>query len=539
MNAEETHRRIAALASLDQRTAGVAALARHLDALAVFVFAPDRGAGGKLIPAPGFPARLPSSRGWRALLVRALTPGIYRADVAYPTAVEDAPAVAYAYPGITFVVIGPRDAVVNLWEQLATTAPLLAATLAAETETQFARTDLAIAREAAERAAVLTRALDRARLEAERATRVKDEFLAMLGHELRNPLAPIVTALQMLRLEGVSSKVLGVLERQVAHMQRLVDDLLDVSRITSGKIELRKEYVEIAAIVQRALEMSRPLTEQRRNELIIEVPESGLTVDGDPARLAQVMANLVTNAAKYSDPGKRISIRAERAGASIRISGEDQGIGIEPSFLDRVFDNFVQIPQGLDRASGGLGLGLAIVRNLVDLHGGQVRAFSNGPLQGSCFVIELPAVDGTTTAPPAKTVRKTARIFAAARVLVVDDNSDAADLMGELLADQGHSVHVAHSGPEAIGLLATFRPDAALLDIGLPVMDGYELAAALRGKLPDIRLIALTGYGAPNDRQRTREAGFDAHLTKPVSLSTVNETLAELLRPQGAVRDAP
>ena len=377
---------------------------------------------------------------------------------------------------------------------------------------------------------MLTRALDRARLDAERATRVKDEFLAMLGHELRNPLAPIVTALEMLRLEGVGSKIHGVLERQVAHMQRLVDDLLDVSRITSGKIVLRKECVEIAAIVQRALEMSRPLTEQRRNELIVDVPDSGLAVHGDPARLAQVMANLVTNAAKYSDPGKRISIRAERAGSSVRISVEDQGIGIEPTFLERVFDNFVQIPQGLDRASGGLGLGLAIVRNLVDLHGGRVRAFSNGANQGSRFEVELPAVEWTTTAMPSAIDGKPAGVVVGARVLLVDDNSDAADLMGDLLTVQGYAVHVANSGPEALRLLATFTPDAALLDIGLPVMDGYELAAALRGKLPKIRLIALTGYGAPNDRQRTREAGFDAHLTKPVSLATLTETLAELLR---------
>ena len=530
MNAEETHRRIAALANFDQRSAGVAALARHLDALAVFVFAPDRGAGGKLIPAPGFPSRLPSSRGWRALLARALTSGTYCADVAYPTPLEDTPAVAYAYAGITFVLVGPRDPNANLDQQLATTAPLLAAVLSAETETQFARSDLAIAREAAERAAVLTRALDRARLDAERATRVKDEFLAMLGHELRNPLAPIVTALEMLRVEDVSSKVLGVLERQVAHMQRLVDDLLDVSRITSGKIELRKEHVEVAAIVQRALEMSRPLTEQRRNELIVDVPDSGLTVDGDPARLAQVMANLVTNAAKYSDPGKRISIRAERTGACVRISVEDQGIGIEPTFLDRVFDNFVQIPQGIDRARGGLGLGLAIVRNLVQLHGGRVRAFSNGPLQGSRFVIELPALEKVAATIPAATIGKPAALVAGARVLVVDDNSDAADLLGDLLASQGHSVHVANSGPEALTLLATFTPDAAVLDIGLPVMDGYELATALRSELPNIRIIALTGYGAPNDRQRTREAGFDAHLTKPVSMASVTETLAELLR---------
>ncbi len=530
MNADATHRLIAALADADQRCVNVSALAEHVGAQAVFVFAPDHDANGKLIPAPGFPATMPSSRGWRQLLSRALTHGTHCADVAFPTAAHDTPAVAYSYPGVTYVVIGPRGSNQQLADQLAVTAPLVAAAIRAESTAVFARGEIEIARLVAERAAALTRALDRARIEAERATRVKDEFLAMLGHELRNPLAPIVTAVQMLRLEGVSSKVQGVLERQVANVQRLVDDLLDVARITRGKVELRKERVEAAAVVQRALEMSRPLLEQRRSEVVVDVAECGLAIDGDPARLAQVMANLITNAAKYSDPGKQIVIRAERADTMIRIEVVDQGIGIDPSLINGVFESFTQIAHGgLDRAHGGLGLGLAIVRNLVDLHGGNVRAFSEGDLRGSQFIVELPALALLLEPGPASTPAPPPHAASGMRVLVVDDNSDAADLLGELLADHGHSVHVAHSGPEALQLLATFTPDAALLDIGLPVMDGYELALALRGSVPTIRLIALTGYGAPNDRKRTAEAGFDAHLTKPVSLSTVTSTLDALL----------
>ncbi len=532
MNASTTHRLIASLADPAERGANIGRLAEHLRAQAVFVFAPDRDVGGKLLPAPGFPATLPSSRGWRELLARALTVGTHSAEVAFPTQSETAPAVAYSYPGVTYVVVGATVADDELHEQLAVTAPLLAAALRAETVAVFARSEIEIAKESVERAVSLTRALDRARHEAEHATRVKDEFLAMLGHELRNPLAPIVTALQMLRLEGVSEKVQGVLERQVAHVQRLVDDLLDVSRITRGKVELHKERTQVASIVHRALEMSRPLLEQRRNVIDLDVAEKGLPLEVDPVRLAQVMANLITNAAKYSEPGKRISIRAKRKGGLIQISVEDEGIGIDPTMLDRVFDNFIQIREGgLDRARGGLGLGLAIVRNLIDLHGGNVRAYSDGLARGSQFVVELPVHTATADIPALPKPVLPPNTTAGMRVLVVDDNSDAADLLGELLTDHGHAVYVAHSGLEALQLLAKFTPDAALLDIGLPVMDGYELAHALRGSIPSIRLIALTGYGAPDDRRRTTEAGFDAHLTKPVSLSTVTSTLDALLSP--------
>ena len=263
---------------------------------------------------------------------------------------------------------------------------------------------------------------------------------------------------------------------------------------------------------------------------MIEVPSRGLAVHGDPARLAQVVSNLITNAAKYSDAQSPIRIHAERVGADVRIAVEDQGIGIEPGYLDRVFEQFVQIPQGLDRSAGGLGLGLAIVRSLVAMHGGTVRAFSEGPGRGSRLVVELPVATATpevaaTPAPAAEQAVDTAT----ASVLIVDDNCDAAELLRDALLSFGYAVEAVYSSPEALALLERFTPDIALLDIGLPVMDGYELAGALRTRLPATRLVAVTGYGQPSDRERARDAGFAAHLVKPVSIASVIETLRALL----------
>jgi CheY-like chemotaxis protein/anti-sigma regulatory factor (Ser/Thr protein kinase) len=252
-------------------------------------------------------------------------------------------------------------------------------------------------------------------------------------------------------------------------------------------------------------------------------------IDGDPARLSQIVSNLVTNAAKYSDADSAIAVRALREGTNVRLHIVDEGIGIDATYLDRVFDQFVQVPQGLDRAAGGLGLGLAIVRSLVERHGGTVRAESRGPGCGSTFIVELPLSSGAArevAVPPQKTPRKPT---AAARLLVVDDNTDAAWLLADVLSTFGHQVQVAHSGPDALAELKSFQPDAALLDIGLPVMDGYELAKHLRARLPTVKLVALTGYGQANDRERSRAAGFDAHLVKPVSIANVTRTLDELL----------
>jgi signal transduction histidine kinase len=517
-----------ALTQLREREAVSRTLATELGVDALFVFVPDPARPSKLIPASGF-AMPPAMRGWQELLAKCVRPGIEQGTVVYPDRTSERTACAFVFDGITFVLVGMASPSAEVRTDLAMISRILVTILRSETALSIAAGELAVERQNAERAATLTLALDRARAEAERATRVKNEFLAMLGHELRNPLAPIVTALQILRMEGVNTRAQDVLERQVAHVMRLVDDLLDVSRITSGKIELRKEPTELSSVVARALEMTRPLLERRRNRLTVDVQERGLVVDGDPARLAQIVSNLVTNAAKYSDEDSAITVRASREGDNARLSVIDEGIGIADTYIDRVFDQFVQVPQGLDRAAGGLGLGLAIVRSLVERHGGTVRAQSRGQGCGSTFIVELPLSSTSLRSDAAHSPPAKARPATVGRVLVVDDNEDAAMLLADVLASFGHQVQVAHSGPDALAGLAAFQPDAALLDIGLPVMDGYELAQRVRARLPAVKLVALTGYGQANDRERSRAAGFDAHLVKPVSIANVTQTLDELL----------
>jgi signal transduction histidine kinase len=525
MDADETLRLVSAFAAPADREAASARLADAHGAVAAYVLVRHPDAPDRFLPAPGFRRTLPSNRGWRDLCARCQVPGVHTADVAHPTAADTAPAVAYAYDGAAFVFVGGGAPDEALHRRLGLVAPLLAALLRAEVEAVTIRGDLEVARQAAVRSAALARALDAARSDAERATRVKDEFLAMLGHELRNPLAPIVTALQMMRLQGTCGPTQEILERQVAHMMRLVDDLLDVSRIRQGKIELRREWVELSAVVERAVEMARPLLEQKRSELVLDVPAQGLGVDGDPARLAQVLSNLVTNAAKYSDPGTRVRVTAERAGGWARLAVEDEGIGIAPAFLDRVFEQFVQVPQGLARSAGGLGLGLAIVRSLVALHGGRVSVFSEGVGKGSRFVVELPIAEPAAAPAPARDAPADPAAGVGGRVLVVDDNEDAATLLGSILKRSGLDVRTASSGPAALALVAAFAPHAAVLDIGLPGMDGYELARRLRERVPGVQLVALTGYGQPSDRSRAHEAGFDDHFVKPVDVAALLRAL--------------
>ncbi|MFT3770924.1 MAG: response regulator [Minicystis sp.] len=386
--------------------------------------------------------------------------------------------------------------------------------------------------------AALRQSADQARREAEAANRLKDEFLAMLGHELRNPLAPIVTALYLMRLRGGSAveRERAVIERQVKHLAQLVDDLLDVSRITRGKIELRRQRVEIAEVVAKAIELSSPLLEQRRHHLTVLVPARGLAIDGDPTRLAQVISNLLANAAKYTEAGGHIEVRAERdRGGDVVLHVRDDGIGIVPEMLPRIFELFMQERQALDRSQGGLGLGLAIVRSLVALHGGSVAAHSEGRGRGSDFTVRLPALDPAIPSPsgPAPVIASNrAPVSAARRILVVDDNRDAAVLLAESLSELGHTVYVAHDGPSALRMAEEQIPEIGVLDIGLPVMDGYELARRLREQpaLGRIRLIAVTGYGQQEDCRRSEEAGFDAHLVKPVPLDRLEGLLSDALR---------
>jgi signal transduction histidine kinase/ActR/RegA family two-component response regulator len=372
--------------------------------------------------------------------------------------------------------------------------------------------------------------VERARQAAESASRAKDEFMAMLGHELRNPLAPISTALQLIHLRGDDpfEREHRIIERQVQHVTRLVEDLLDVSRITRGEVVLSRQVVELATVVAKAIEIAAPMLEKSRHHFACDVPIEGLAVDVDPIRITQVISNLLANAAKYSPPGSRVALSARRDGDEVVLKVADDGQGIDAELLPHIFDPFVQAKQSRDRAQGGLGLGLAVVRNLVTLHGGTVAAESAGAAKGSTFVVRLPlsaakpdgAVAAANVTAPAGRHR--------ARLLVVDDNLDAAELLAELLGALGYETRTAADAPSALALAREFEPDVALLDIGLPVMDGYELADRLRASKQQIALVALTGYGQDSDRLRSTQAGFAAHLVKPVDVQQLTQVLGRL-----------
>jgi signal transduction histidine kinase len=390
----------------------------------------------------------------------------------------------------------------------------------------------------AEREQLLLRERE-ARRDAEQASRAKDDFLAMLGHELRNPLAPIVTALQLLRLRGndPAEREHTIIERQVTHLTTLVDDLLDISRITQGKIELKRESVEMSVVVARAIETASPLFEQRRHVLVVDVPLQGVAAFVDPTRFAQVISNLLTNAAKYTEVGGRILVSAESSAGAVALSVSDNGIGIADEMLPRVFDIFMQERQASDRAHGGLGLGLAIVRSLVQMHGGTVSASSAGRGAGSSFVIRLPAV--VAAEQPQREMPPVALVQVVPggvrRVLVVDDNTDAAELLARAMSEFGCETQIAHDGPSALALIEIFRPELALLDIGLPVMDGYELAQHIRNRpnAEPTHLVAVTGYGQKSDIEQALAAGFDEHLTKPVDILQL-KALVSGIRPPAA-----
>jgi PAS domain S-box-containing protein len=366
------------------------------------------------------------------------------------------------------------------------------------------------------------------------ADRRKDEFLAVLAHELRNPLAPIRNSLHILRLTGhldpAAERVTDMMERQVNHMVRLVDDLLEVSRITRGKIELRKEVVEIASIVRSAVETSRPLIEAAGHRLEVTLPPEVLTVEGDPVRLTQIFANLLNNAAKYTDTGGQIWLTVVRDADGVAISVRDTGVGIPTDTLPRVFELFMQGDRHAGRAQGGLGIGLTLAKSLVEMHRGTIRAFSEGLGHGSEFVVRLPlsTFQLPTDAPLAG--QESIAPLAPRRVLVVDDNRDAAESMGTLLKLLGVDAYVVHNGPDALEALSFYQPTVVLLDIGMPGMDGTEVARRIRQR-PDgrgITLIALTGWGQEEDRRRTMAAGFDFHLIKPADVNALRALLTSI-----------
>lgn len=365
--------------------------------------------------------------------------------------------------------------------------------------------------------------------------RLKDEFLATLGHELRNPIAPIHTAAELLlRLslpDPRATAAVGVIQRQTRQLRRLVDDLLDLARVTQGRIDLRTARVDLSEVIAHGVEMVDPLIREKRHQLIEVWNARPLFVRGDKARLIQCISNIVGNAAKYTDPGGqiRISIRSDGDQAVIEIA--DNGAGIAPELLPRVFDLFVQGSRSLDRAEGGLGIGLSMVKRIVELHGGEVCARSEGPRLGSTFELRLPLAQRSAPEGAEPIAVEAPR----RRVLVVDDNADAANSLGMLLTLRGHETQVVHSAREALATVQAFRPEAVLLDVGLPEMDGYELARRLRAmtELRGVRLIALTGYGQAGDFQSARAAGFDDHLVKPADLTALERALAGMPRGGG------
>jgi signal transduction histidine kinase len=363
------------------------------------------------------------------------------------------------------------------------------------------------------------------------ADRRRDEFLALLAHELRNPLAPVMNAVNIMRTKETGDPDLlwcrEVIERQAKQLTRLVDDLLDVSRITLGKIKLRPERVEVATVIAGAVEISRPLIEWHRHEFTVSMPEDPIAINGDAARLTQVVANLLNNAARYQNSGGRIELLVEQAGPEAVITVRDCGIGIPPHMLSEVFELFSQGERSLDRSQGGLGIGLSLVKTVVEMHGGSVRAGSEGVDRGSEFVIRIPCLGPEESNGRQVALRGARRAIPPRRILVVDDNKDAAESLAMLLSLSGHQVMVAHDGALALGIAAAERPEVILLDIGLPGMDGYEVCRRARqGGLTDTLIIAMTGYGQERDRQRSKEAGFDTHTVKPVELDHLMELLA-------------
>ena len=367
------------------------------------------------------------------------------------------------------------------------------------------------------------------------ADRRKDEFLATLAHELRNPLAPIRTAVVILKSNHATDRereaARTIIDRQVTHMARLIDDLLDVSRITAGKLPMNKAHLGLSEVITQAVATVQPHLDKARHRLTISMPREAVTIDADEARLSQVFANLLHNACKYTEPGGEIEISASLPDdKEVAIYVRDNGIGIPEEFVPRLFEKFSQVAPALDRSQGGLGLGLSVVQGIVVSHNGRVEARSGGPGRGSEFVVFLPVVNVVVPLQAAGRDGDARDARASRRVMVVDDNIDSAESMAMLLRVNGHRVEVAHDGEAALEIAARFLPDAMLLDIGMPKLNGFEVCKRVRGYPwgASVLLVAQTGWGQADDRARTLEAGFDAHLTKPIDPAAVQQMLANL-----------
>jgi PAS domain S-box-containing protein len=373
---------------------------------------------------------------------------------------------------------------------------------------------------------------DRQRMEQELRDqdRKKDDFIALLAHELRNPLAPIRNGLQVIGLSderAVRERARDMMDRQLTHMVRLIDDLLDVSRITRNKMELRRERVALATVVASAVETAQPMIDAGGHELTVSLPTAPVVLDADLTRLAQVFSNLLTNSAKYTPNGGRVWLSAERAGGSVVVTVRDTGIGIPKESLPTIFDMFSQVDRSVEKSTGGLGIGLALVKGLVEMHGGTVSASSAGDGAGTTFTVTLPEAEKTDIPAPAPADRASSP---ARRILVVDDNRDGAESMADMLSLLGHEVATAHDGLEAVDRAEAFRPDVILMDVGMPRLNGLDATRRIRERPwgRAMRVVALTGWGQDGDRERSRAAGCDAHLVKPVNVADLQRVLAEV-----------
>lgn len=496
-------------------------------------------ASAAMLPAPGARQTLPRGTGWRGFLRALQSPGTVHAQVEALHGEGTQPALARSEGGVALVLVGgvPQE---QILEGLQPIFALLGLVLSCEQQSRAMTGELQTARSEMRQHAAQARVLDDTRLKldetvrelgeqarcAAEAGRAKDEFLAMLGHELRNPLSPIVMTLEVIRRRGAWQPELDVVKRQVRHMERLVEDLLDISRIARGKLTLARVPLDLANVLMLARE-SAPELARKRQQLQWDVPGEGLWVSGDKSRLVQVFSNLLDNAAKYSGAGTEIRVHARVEDGSVRVSVHDQGIGLAPGQLEQVFEMFEQGGRA-GAYAGGLGLGLAIVRNLVRHHDGRVWAESDGPARGSSFHVELPMVEracepiGIPTTVEAEALP--------IRVMLVDDNADALTTLGMLLGVSGCEVLALGSGTEALLRAPGFGPEVAVLDIGMPEMDGVTLARGLRELLGEAtpQLVALTGFGQPADRERALEAGFDAFLVKPVDPALLEQTIRQL-----------
>ena len=527
------------LSDAGTRAAAARQLAVHLGAQELALYLKDPVLG-VMLPAPGMPKTVAAGPRWSTFLGRCLRDTGFSDSVDWPVGCER-PAAALVVGGVALILAGPEVSLAQL-DGLRVAMPLLAALLVAEHQLSIDRADALEAREDAVRSHTLAKALDASRaataelnLQLRREHGRKDEFLAMLAHELRNPLSPLIHSVDLLGRAGsitdpAGLRQLAVMSRQLNQLTRLVDDLLDVSRVSRGQIELRREPLLLAGVLADSLEATRPALEARGQLLKIAASGHDVYLNGDRVRLTQVFSNLLHNACKYTDRGGTIAVSTVPDGGRVSVVLRDNGAGIPPDMLSRIFELFAQVPASLDRAQGGLGIGLTLVRTLVELHGGQVSAHSVGPGHGSTFTVTLPSV------PPPRSAARSLQPAASAavpmqglRVLVVDDNQDAAESLADVVRLMGADAVVAHDGPRALEAARTYAPELIFLDIGLPGWDGYETARRLRG-LPGLRarLVALTGYGTEGDKQLAAAAGFDAHLVKPVDPGEIGKILSSL-----------